>query len=59
MVQFDNTYSWARSKSVYYNIDVMEADKAAELDLNGITKEGQWGDHTSGVQDTDKEYTKL
>ena len=40
---FDNTYSWARSKTVYYNVDVVAPDDTATMsDLDQVTQGGSW-----------------
>ena len=37
VVRFDNTYSWVRSKSISYQIEVLEVDKSGELNQNTVS----------------------
>lgn len=34
MVRFDNTYSWARSKKVYYLIEILEPESKSTASKN-------------------------
>ena len=36
-VRFDNTYSWVRSKSISYQIEVLEVDNNGELNQNTLS----------------------
>ena len=37
VVRFDNTYSWVRSKSISYQIEVLEVDNSGELNQNTLS----------------------
>ena len=37
VVRFDNTYSWVRSKSISYQIEVLEVDNNGELNQNTLS----------------------
>ena len=44
VVVFDNTYSWTRSKTVSYNIDILPPeDSTVVKDLDSVTMGGRWG----------------
>ena len=43
LVVFDNSYSWARSKTLYYNIDVLAPEEGDVVDdLNSVMLNGDW-----------------
>ncbi len=42
IVLFDNSYSWARGKSIKYNIDVVTATDELVQDLDDVTRGGSW-----------------
>ena len=44
VVVFDNTYSWTRSKTVSYNIDILPPEDSTVVeDLDSVTMGGRWG----------------
>ncbi|CAD5120718.1 DgyrCDS9282 [Dimorphilus gyrociliatus] len=40
LVIFDNSYSWARSKTVYYDIEILKPDKTSDMKVEEL-KEGE------------------
>ncbi len=41
LVIFDNSYSWTKSKKVYYNADVIDPEDVRS-DLDAVTYGGSW-----------------
>ena len=50
---FDNTYSWARGKTVYYSIVMLPPeDMTTVSDLDMVTHGGIWGKVAEETEDT-------
>ena len=44
VVVFDNSYSWTRSKTLSYNIDILPPEDSTLVeDLDSVTLGGSWG----------------
>lgn len=41
---FDNSFSWTRSKTIYYNTEVLCEDEALiTTEINSLIEQGDWG----------------
>ena len=52
MVRFDNTYSWARSKKVYYLIEILEPESKSNTNSTNGGEDDDDDDEFVMAQDT-------